>query len=270
MVFQPPPSTEQSNQAGRWLLPLHDALPTDLVRSTVVVHANVALATHGETVSRARSGRVGPGQPTSGSPCASDPLTQRAVDRRRPARPPRSRCGSTTSLVGGADPVRSRAVRHRAFARRVDEDGHTYIQFGDGVHGSRLPTGDARTCRLDIGRGIGVGGQRRGRPTRHAAGPTAGAQGGRPTRRPRPGAPTRSPRRPPATLDPPRGPDARPGGVGARLRGLRPLLRRGLQGTAPWCCRCGPVRRSWSPSRSGTTAPTPVGERTGGPAHVVP
>ena len=51
-----------SQSGGRWLLTLHDAIAPALDRSTVVVHANVALATHGETVASC-SALAGPARP---------------------------------------------------------------------------------------------------------------------------------------------------------------------------------------------------------------
>ena len=43
------------------------------------------------------------------------------------------------------------------YITRSDEDGNTVLQFGDGVHGARLPTGQ-ENVRATYRKGVGTGG----------------------------------------------------------------------------------------------------------------
>ena len=108
--------------------------------STVVVHANVAPATHGETVHQvlgSGDGRV-------------------AFARFRLRRPPLTYVRSTTAASGAvaALEVRVEGVawsevptlfdagpHDQVYVVRQDAEANTDVVFGDGVHGARLPTG---------------------------------------------------------------------------------------------------------------------------------
>ena len=159
--------------------------------STVVVHGNVALATHGETVQQL----LGSGPRERAVPAlhararAADvrPVDRRPVRRRAP----RSRCGSTTcagtrcrrSSAPGRATARTRCARTRT--------GKAYVQFGDGERGARLPTG-SNNVRAHLPQGHRRRRQRQGRRARAAARPAARRQGRRATRRPRAAASTPS------------------------------------------------------------------------------
>ena len=144
-----------SQSGGRWLLTLHDAIAPALDRSTVVVHANVALATHGETVAELLgSGRAN--QAHQRFTLRQDPLTHRQSTDASGATPELEvrvndvRWSEVPTLYGATPDA-------RAYSRRVDPDGPTYVQFGDGTKGSRLSTGDANV-RARYRRGIGAAG----------------------------------------------------------------------------------------------------------------
>jgi len=109
-------------------------------RDTVLVYGNVALGTHGETVQQL----LGSGRAASSFQrftLAHDPLTylqsssdpsgaQAALE----VRVNDVRWDETRTLFGEASTAREYVVR-------VDEQGKTYVQFGDGTNGSRLPSG---------------------------------------------------------------------------------------------------------------------------------
>lgn len=147
----PPPPVPD----GRWDLVLHDALPAPLVRSTVVVHANVALATHGETHGELLGGGRA-NQTHQRFTLHGGPLTY--VQSTEPS-------GATASLEVRVDDLRWTEVATlygqpptaRAFAVGVDQGGRTYVQFGDGVAGRRLPTG-AHNVRARYRVGLGTAG----------------------------------------------------------------------------------------------------------------
>jgi predicted phage baseplate assembly protein len=125
-------------------------------RDTVVVHGNVAAATHGETVHQ-----------LLGSGRASAPFQRFTL-----AHAPLTHIQSTDDPTGGepALEVRVNDVRwdqvptlfgarkgDRAYVLRTDEKGADYVQFGDGDRGARLPTG-SNNVRALYRKGIGAGG----------------------------------------------------------------------------------------------------------------
>lgn len=140
---------------GRWTLRLDEALATPLARSTVVVHANVALTTHGETVGELLgSGRAGHGHQRFA--LKSAPLTH--VQSSDPS-------GASPALVVRVNDVAWDEVptlygagpNDRSYVLRIDEDDHTNVQFGDGERGARLPTGE-QNVRARYRKGLGVAG----------------------------------------------------------------------------------------------------------------
>jgi uncharacterized phage protein gp47/JayE len=140
---------------GRWRLTLESNLSTSYDRESVVVHGNVALATHGETVQQLLgSGRAS--SPFQRFTLAHDPLTylQSTGDS-----------GAAAALEVRVNDVRWDEVptlygagkNDRAYALRTDEAGKNYVQFGDGVRGSRLPSG-SNNVRAKYRKGIGAPG----------------------------------------------------------------------------------------------------------------
>jgi hypothetical protein len=125
------------------------------VRDTVLVHANVALATHGETISEL----LGSGRGTRSFQrfaLARGPLTH--VEAATPS-------GTASTLEVRVNDVAWREVRshHGAGAEdhtyvvARDEDGGTSVSFGDGARGARLPTG-TNNVRARYRKGIGAAG----------------------------------------------------------------------------------------------------------------
>jgi hypothetical protein len=127
-------------------------LPAGLKRDTVVVHANVALARHGET-----------GMQILGAGDASQSF-QRFELKRMPLtyRSAATETGAESELSVRVDGVEwierptmfGAAPAERAYTLSTDEQGKTFVVFGDGVCGARLPTG-VNNVRATYGQGIG-------------------------------------------------------------------------------------------------------------------
>jgi predicted phage baseplate assembly protein len=129
------------------------------VRDTVTINANIALATHGETV----QGTPGRGE-VLGNGDASQ-VFQRFTLREPPltytsAATP---SGAQTTLEVRVDDLLWHEVPsfyghgpdERIYVTRTDDDGKTAVVFGDGKTGTRLPTGEENvtaTYRKGIGR----------------------------------------------------------------------------------------------------------------------
>jgi hypothetical protein len=144
------------SSGGRWRLTLATDLAETYERESVIVHGNVALATHGETVQQLLgSGRAS--VPFQRFTLAHEPLTYRqssvdpsGVDSELEVRVNDVRWDEVSTLYGAAS-------RDRAYALRTDEQGKAYVQFGDGEHGARLPSG-SNNVRAKYRKGIGAAG----------------------------------------------------------------------------------------------------------------
>jgi hypothetical protein len=135
---------------------LEDDLDVAYQRDTVVVHGNVAAATHGETVHQLLgSGRAS--EPFQRFTLAHSPLTYvQSTD---------DPTGADAALEVRVNDVRWDEVPtlfaarrgDRGYVLRTDEKGADYVQFGDGDRGARLPTG-SNNVRAIYRKGIGAGG----------------------------------------------------------------------------------------------------------------
>jgi len=141
--------------AGRSVLQVRPELPEPLSRDSVVVHANVALASHGETVSQILG---------SGNAAAAFqrfelkqlPLTYRAAA---------SELGAAAELTVRVDDVAwqprdtlfGAAPRDRLYNVIGDEQGRQFVQFGDGLRGAR-PSSGQNNVRATYRKGLGVAG----------------------------------------------------------------------------------------------------------------
>jgi predicted phage baseplate assembly protein len=122
---------------------------------SVTLNANVAEATHGETVKETFEG----GDATR--------AFQRFALKQTPLTyvPATTPSGIRSTLRVWVDEVEwheapslyGRGPKDRVFVTRQDGEGKTWIQFGDGVTGARLPTGQ-RNVRAEYRRGIGAEG----------------------------------------------------------------------------------------------------------------
>jgi hypothetical protein len=136
-------------------LEIDPPLPAKLRRASVVVHANVALATHGETVTQIL-GAGNAATPFQRFELKQLPLTHRAAG---------TELGAASELVVRVDDIAwqqrdslyGAARNDRAFTLVVDDQGRNVVQFGDGVRGARLPSG-ANNIRAKYRKGLGVAG----------------------------------------------------------------------------------------------------------------
>lgn len=142
-------------QGAHARLEITPPLPAALVRASVVVHANVARATHGESVSQLL-GSGDAGRSFQRFSLQHAPLTYRAAG---------NETGADSELEVRVDAVEwsERATLYdavrgeRVYTVRSDEQGKTWVQFGDGERGARLPSGQTNV-RARYRKGLGVAG----------------------------------------------------------------------------------------------------------------
>ncbi|WP_417067326.1 putative baseplate assembly protein [Niveibacterium terrae] len=126
---------------------LKKSLARSYVRSTVSLNANVALATHGETVANFGAAGETLGSADARVPFQSFTLAQTPLTRVSAA----TGSGALSTLevrVQGllwqeVDSFLDRGAQERIYLTRSDEDGTTRVIFGDGFNGARPPSGVA-------------------------------------------------------------------------------------------------------------------------------
>lgn len=134
---------------------LKEALKDQYVRNTVTINANVALATHGEGVTEVL-GSGDAGKTFQKFYLRQNPLTYISSSKFG---------GVETSLNVRVNDILweevpsfyGRGPDDRIYITRLDNDGKTYVLFGDGVTGARLPTGQENVTAV-YRKGIGVDG----------------------------------------------------------------------------------------------------------------
>jgi hypothetical protein len=140
---------------GYTTLTLESDLQNSYVRSTVVIYANVALATNGETTAEIL-GAGDASQVYQKFTLKQPPLTYVPAANQDGA-------ASTLQLFVNdvkwheADNFFNAGPRDRLFVTRNSDDGQTTVTFGDGQTGARLPTGVAN-IRAAYRKGIGLAG----------------------------------------------------------------------------------------------------------------
>jgi hypothetical protein len=125
-------------------------------RLTVKLNANVALATHGETVANEVLGSGDAGQPYQRFTLKQSPLTYTSAD---------TSSGGESTLQVFVNNIRWREVpalfghgpRERIYVTHTDDDKKTTVQFGDGELGARLPMG-RENVQATYRKGIGLEG----------------------------------------------------------------------------------------------------------------
>ena len=151
MVHEASISSLSTNTTGA-VLTITPPLPVALKRGTVIVHANVALATHGETASQI----LGAGDASRSFQrfeLKRLPLTYRSAtnetgaDSELSVRIADVEWAEKPTLFGAA-------ATERAYALNVDEQGKAWVVFGDGVRGARLPSG-VNNIRARYRQGLG-------------------------------------------------------------------------------------------------------------------
>jgi predicted phage baseplate assembly protein len=121
-------------------------------RPSVTVNANMAPATHGEAYAE-QLGSGDAAQVFQRFKLTKAPLTYVSAET------PTGRASSLTIRIDGilwreVPTLHGAGPDDRVYAVRGEDDGSTWVQFGDGLHGSRLPTGQLNivaTYRAGIG-----------------------------------------------------------------------------------------------------------------------
>lgn len=141
--------------AGRCELEITPPLPAALRRDSVVVHGNVALASHGESVSQVL-GAGNASQPFQKFELKQLPLTYRAAANEIGA------AAEFTVRVGGVawqerPTLYGATAIDRAYTLSTDEQGRMFAGFGDGLSGARLPSG-TNNVQATYRKGLGIDG----------------------------------------------------------------------------------------------------------------
>jgi predicted phage baseplate assembly protein len=148
-------AVDDATDPERTILHLTAPLSRSYDRVTVAISANVAAATHGESVGEVL-GSGDAGQAFLQLALHQSPLTH--VSATTPS-------GTASTLSVDVNDLRWRerpalfgaGPRDRVFATRTDDTGVTTVEFGDGVMGARPPSGTAN-IRAAYRKGIGVAG----------------------------------------------------------------------------------------------------------------
>ncbi|NOR23195.1 MAG: putative baseplate assembly protein, partial [Desulforhopalus sp.] len=132
-----------------------NSLKYSYVRNSVTINANVALATHGETVSELL-GSGDAGQASQKSVLKQVPLTyvsaaaSGGVKSTLEIRVDNVLWNEVPTLYG-------RVPDEHVYTTFIDDDGKVTVQFGDGINGARLTSGQ-NNVRATYRKGIGLGG----------------------------------------------------------------------------------------------------------------
>jgi Baseplate J-like protein len=141
--------------ATRCLLEIDPPLAEPLAREGLVVHANCALASHGESVAQVL-GSGDASRPFQRFELKQLPLTYRSADNEIGA------AAELTVRVGAIAwherPTLYGAIpTDRAYTLTTDEQGRLFVVFGDGMRGARLPSG-GNNLRATYRKGTGAEG----------------------------------------------------------------------------------------------------------------
>lgn len=140
---------------GRTTLTFVNDLASGFRRETTTINANVALATHGETVSEVL-GSGNNSQPYQRFTLRQAPLTY--VSAQTPSGAESTLQVRANDMLWHEAPVLfGRGARDRVYITRAGEDGKVTVLFGDGLAGARLPSG-TENVRATYRKGIGKGG----------------------------------------------------------------------------------------------------------------
>jgi predicted phage baseplate assembly protein len=145
------------HEAGHTTLYFENALQNRYLRSTVEIAANVAPATHGQTVASEILGGGNAAARGQSFTLQKPPLTWVSAPNAN---------GRASTLTVRVDDLAwtevptlyGLAPDDRSYALRTSDDGRTSVVFGNGVQGARLPTGTGNVT-ASYRSGIGLAGQ---------------------------------------------------------------------------------------------------------------
>jgi predicted phage baseplate assembly protein len=146
--------TDVAIVAGYTQIALQQALSYPYRRDSVFINANVAFATHGETVQEIMGGGNA-SQPYQSFSLRQPPLTYTSSDTAPDGAQSTLQVRVNEVLWHEVPMLYGQKVTDRVYTTRQEEDGKTTVQFGDGKTGTRLPTGQTNvkaTYRKGIGR----------------------------------------------------------------------------------------------------------------------
>lgn len=148
-------ATETEDETHTKLI-LSASLANVFDRPTVTINANVALSTHGETVSNEVLGSGDASRPYQSFTLKQSPLTYTSAD---------TPSGGQSTLEVFVNNIRWNEVptlfghspRERIYVTHTDDDKKTTVKFGDGKMGARLPMG-RENVKATYRKGIGLEG----------------------------------------------------------------------------------------------------------------
>jgi predicted phage baseplate assembly protein len=138
---------------GRTALVFQQELTGSYLRNTVAINANVALATHGETV----TDTLGSGDANAANlrlPLAQQPLTYVSSASPSGADSTLQVCVNDLAWLE-APSFFDRGPNERIYVTQNSNDGVTTVVFGNGVNGARVPSG-SENVRASYRKGIGA------------------------------------------------------------------------------------------------------------------
>lgn len=148
----------QAGDPGHSVVVLEDALEAALDRTSLTVHANVARAAHGEGTTEIL-GHGDPSQPFQKFLLKQAPVTHRLAQTE-------TGVDSTLSIrIDGVEwdevpDLYQRGPSARVFKTALTDEGHTIVEFGDGVSGAR-PTPGRDNIVAHHSKGLGAAGNLR-------------------------------------------------------------------------------------------------------------
>ena len=146
-----------SADGAHTVLTLNPTLSASLTRSTVRLNANVLAATHGESVTREVLGSGDATRTNQTFALKKNPMTWVSAATATGAE------ATLTVTVNDVAWSRIEALygvdgNERCYIVRTDDDGKTWVTFGDGVTGARLPTG-TENVKAIYRSGLGTSGE---------------------------------------------------------------------------------------------------------------
>jgi hypothetical protein len=142
-------------EAGFTVLSFNEPLAHPYIRKTVTINANVAAATHGETVQETLGGGDGT-QPFQRFTLRQPPLTY--VSSANPSGAQSTLEVRVSDILWSEVPdFFGHGPNERIYITQLDDSGKTTVIFGDGITGARLPTGQ-ENVKAKYRKGIGLSG----------------------------------------------------------------------------------------------------------------
>ena len=127
--------------AGKTTLNFKEKLANVYRRDTVIIYGNIASATQGESIQNEVLGSGDASQPYQSFTLRQSPLTYVQAPT------PDGKASTLSISVGGipwqeVDTFYGRGPREHIYVTHIQDDGTVTVEFGDGITGARLPTGE--------------------------------------------------------------------------------------------------------------------------------